>query len=114
MKKLIITLTLIQLSTVANATPNETMYEVDQHKACWCEPVFVKEEVAYNQFNEPYNYNIFINKFGERIDTSKETIYIDENNNRWFFPYDGLKFHEHYTTNNLPSAIIREQTKDGE
>ena len=30
-----------------------------------------------------------------KINTDYETIYIDDDNNRWYFPYDNSKFHYH-------------------
>ena len=32
---------------------------------------------------------------GYRINTEVETIYIDNEDNRWYFPYDDDKFHKH-------------------
>ena len=32
---------------------------------------------------------------GYRINTEVETIYMDDQDNRWYFPYDNSKFHYH-------------------
>ena len=31
----------------------------------------------------------------QKINTEDETIYMDDQDNRWYFPYDGTKFHIH-------------------
>lgn len=61
------------------------------HVECFLEPVLVK---VVN--NGTYEYNEYYDTLGNKIDLQSETIYIDSDNGRWYFPYDGFKFHEDY------------------
>ena len=48
------------------------------------------------------------------IDISQETIYMDDNDNRYYYPYDGTKNHVcNHQIENVPSSIVREMVKDG-
>lgn len=88
-KSLILSLALtVSFGVLANATT-----PID--KTHWLEDVYVRPMTSYNQFNEPYVQNLFYDKEGNMIDITKHTIYIDDNNNRYYYPYDTNKFHNH-------------------
>ena len=117
MKKLIIaTLSIIMIGgTTAKAETN-----FKPHKECFAMPVIVKVEN-----NGEYDYNVYYDTLGNKIDLTKETIYFNDDNERVYFPYDSYKFHENYHLGvdlgeyineheTIPSAITRELIKDGE
>lgn len=117
MKKLLIaTLTMMMIGgTTAKA---ETNFKA--HKQCFAMPVMVKVEN-----NGEYDYNVYYDTLGNKIDLSKETIYFNDDNERVYFPYDGYKFHENYHLEQelgeyineyetVPSAITRQLVKDRE
>lgn len=117
MKKLLIaTLTMIMFG--GTTVKAETNFR--PCKECFAMPVFVKVEN-----NGEYNYNVYYDSLGNKIDLTKETIYFNDNDERVYFPYDGYKFHENYhleqdlgeyidENETVPSAIIRGLVKDGE
>ena len=117
MKKLLIaSLTMLMIGgTTVKAETNFT-----PHKECFAMPVLVKVEN-----NGRYNYNVYYDTLGNKIDLSKETIYFNIDDERIYFPYDGYKFHENYhleqdlseyidENETVPSAITRQLVKDGE
>lgn len=90
------------------------------HKECFAMSVLVKVEN-----NGEYNYNVYYDAIGNKIDLTKETIYFNDDNERVYFPYDGYKFHENYHLEQelgeyidefetVPSAISRQLVRDGE
>ena len=99
MKKILIaTLTMLTLSQPVFA--GERMAKDDRveiHKECFMHPVLVDKDVKENPFTrEDYEINAYYDGItGYRINLDYETIYIDDEGNRWYFPYDGLKFHIH-------------------
>lgn len=104
-KKLIVSL-LVSLSftSVANAQT-----KID--KSHWLIPVLVKQEYVDGNYNTNYFKNLYYDMItGEQINLDEETIYIDDENNRWYFPYDNLKFHVHEQAE-MSSVIIREKSK---
>ena len=100
MKKLLIA-TLTTLSIIApSVSAGERMAKDDRveiHKECFMQPVLVDKDVKENPYtHELYEINAYYDGVtGYRINTDYETIYIDDDNNRWYFPYDNLKFHIH-------------------
>lgn len=117
MKKLLITtLTMVMLGgTIVKAETN-----FKPHKECFAMPVLVKVEN-----NGEYDYNVYYDTLGNKIDLTKETIYFNDDDERVYFPYDGYKFHENYHLEQnltsyinehetVPSAITRQLVKDGE
>lgn len=117
MKKfLIATLTMIMVGgTSVKAETNFT-----PHKECFAMPVMVKVEN-----NGEYDYNVYYDTMGNKIDLTKETIYFNDKDERVYFPYDGYKFHENYHMEQdltgyiddhetVPSAVTRQLLKDGE
>ena len=118
MKKLLIaTLTMIMVG--GTTVKAETNFK--PHKECFMMPVVVKVEDKGE-----YKRNVYYDTLGNKIDLTKETIYIDDiTDERYYFPYDGYKFHENYHCavdlgeyvdefETVPSAVIRDLVKDGE
>ena len=101
-KKLLLT-TLTTLSIITpSAHAGERMAKDDEerveiHKDCFMHPVLVDKDVKENPYtHEDYEINAYYDGVsGYRINLDYETIYIDDEGNRWYFPYDGLKFHIH-------------------
>ena len=108
MKKLLIaTLTMMIGGSTVKAETN-----FKPHKECFAMPVLVKVEN-----NGEYDYNVYYDSLGNKIDLTKETIYFNDDDERVYFPYDGYKFHENYHLEQdltAPSAITRQLVKDGE
>ena len=100
MKKLL----LATLTTLAIITPSVHAEEriakdniVEIHKECFMHPVLVGNDVKESSYtHEVYEINAYYDGVtGYRINLDYETIYIDDDNNRWYFPYDNSKFHYH-------------------
>ena len=117
MKKLLIA-TLTMLMIGGTTVKAETKFT--PHKECFAMPVLVKVEN-----NGEYDYNVYYDTLGNKIDLSKETIYFNDDDERVYFPYDGYKFHENYhleqdlsgyinENGTVPSDITRQLVKDGE
>ena len=100
MKKLLLSaLALLTIGSV-NVSAEERMTKdntVEIHKECFLQPVLVKQVEEYDSVHElTYMKNEFYDGItGQKIDLLFETIYMDEQDNRWYFPYDGTKFHYH-------------------
>ena len=100
MKKILLA-TLTTLSIIApSAHAGERMAKDDRveiHKECFMYPVLVGKDVKENPCtHELYEINAYYDGVtGYRINTDYETIYIDDDNNRWYYPYDNSKFHNH-------------------
>ena len=100
MKKLL----LATLTTLAIITPSAHAGErmakderVEIHKECFMCPVLVGKDVKESSYtHEVYEINAYYDGItGYRINLDYETIYIDDEGNRWYFPYDNSKFHYH-------------------
>ena len=100
MKKLLLS-TLITLSIITPSVhAGERMAKDDRveiHKECFMCPVLVGKDKKLNIYTgQEYEINSYYDGItGYRINLDYETIYIDDEGNRWYFPYDGLKFHIH-------------------
>lgn len=105
MKKLLVSLLVgLSFSSVVNAQT-----KVD--KTHWLVPVMVKQEYVEGSYGTHYFKNYYYDmNTGKLINLEEETIYIDEEDNRWYFPYDNAKFHPEHDQL-PPSAIIREKSK---
>ena len=98
-KLLIVTLTALSIIT-PSVHAGERMTKDDRveiHKECFMHPVLVGKDVKERSYtHEVYEINAYYDGItGYRINLDYETIYIDNDNNRWYFPYDNLKFHYH-------------------
>ena len=102
MKKILLT----TLTTLSIITPfahagermaKDDVERVEIHKECFMHPVIVDKDVKESPYtHEVYEINAYYDAItGYRINLDYETIYIDDEGNRWYFPYDGLKFHIH-------------------
>ena len=100
MKKLLLsTLVLLTIGTV-NVSAGERMTNDDRveiHKECIMHPVFTGTDTKQNPYTkQEYEIMTYYDAVtGYRINTEVETIYIDDEDNRWYFPYDDDKFHKH-------------------
>ena len=100
MKKLLLsTLVLLSIGSV-NVSAEERMTKdntVEIHKECFLHPVLVKQVEEYDGLHDlTYMKNEFYDGItNQKIDLMFETIYMDNENNRWYFPYDGTKSHFH-------------------
>ena len=102
MKKiLIVTLTTLSIITpsayAGERMAKENVERVEIHKECFMHPVLVDKDVKENPYtHEVYEINAYYDGVtGYRINTDYETIYIDDEGIRWYFPYDNSKFHYH-------------------
>ena len=70
---------------------------VEIYKECFLHPVLVKQVEKYDSLHDlTYMKNEFYDGItNQKIDLMFETIYMDEQENRWYFPYDGTKSHFH-------------------
>ena len=100
MKKLLLAaLTTLSIITVP-VSAGERMTKdntVEIHKECFLHPVLVKQVEEYDSLHDlTYMKNEFYDGItNQKIDLLFETIYMDDEDNRWYFPYDGTKFHIH-------------------
>ena len=100
MKKLLLSaLVLLTIGSV-NVSAEERMTKdntVEIHKECFLHPVLVKQVEEYDSLHDlTYMKNEFYDGItGHKIDLLFETIYMDGQDNRWYFPYDGTKSHFH-------------------
>ena len=102
MKKILLAaLTALSINTFAAAAEERPDqgddYSVEIHKECFLHSVIVKQ-VEENDLLHGLTYmkNEFYDGItGQKINLMNETIYIDDDNNRWYFPYDNSKFHYH-------------------
>ena len=102
MKKLLLsTLVLLTIGSVnvsAGERPDQgDDYRVEIHEECFLHPVLVKQVEEYDGLHDlTYMKNEFYDGItNQKIDLMFETIYMDEQENRWYFPYDGTKSHFH-------------------
>ena len=101
MKKLLLIATLTTLSII---TPSAHAVErtvkddiVEIHKECFMYSVLVGKDKKLNKYTgQEYEINAYYDAVtGYRINTEVETIYMDNDGNRYYFPYDNSKFHYH-------------------
>ena len=94
MKKLLVSLLVgLSFGTVVNAQT-----KVDKpHTECFMHPVLVGKDVKENPYTKKlYTITAYYDGItGFRINTEVETIYIDDDDNRWYFPFDDDKYHKH-------------------
>ena len=100
MKKLLLaTLTTLSIIT-APASAGERLTKdntVEIHKECIMHPVLTGTDIKQNPYTkQEYEIMAYYDIVtGYRINTEVETIYMDDEDNRWYFPYDDDKFHKH-------------------
>ena len=100
MKKLLLS-TLIALSIITPSVHAEERTAKDDvleiHKECFMQPVLVEKDKKLNKYTgQEYEINAYYDVVtGYRINLDTETIYMDDDGNRWYFPYDNSKFHYH-------------------
>ena len=100
MKKLLLaTLTTLSFITTS-VSAGERMTKdntIEIHKECIMHPVLTGTDIKQNPYTkqeyEIMTYYDAVTRY--RINTEVETIYIDDEDNRWYFPYDDDKFHKH-------------------
>ena len=102
MKKLLLSalvlLTIGSVNVSAEERPDQgDDYRVEIHKECFMHPVLVEKDKKLNKYTgQEYEINAYCDAVtGYRINTEDETIYMDDEDNRWYFPYDNSKFHYH-------------------
>ena len=102
MKKLLLatlaTLSIITVPAVAGERPDQgDDYRVEIHLECIMHPVLTGTDIKQNPYTkQEYEIMTYYDVVtGHRINTEVETIYMDEQDNRYYFPYDGTKFHIH-------------------
>ena len=100
MKRLLLA-TLTTLSIITTSVSAEERMTKDNtveiHKECFLHPVLVKQVEEYDSLHDlTYMKNEFYDGItNQKIDLLFETIYMDNQDNRWYFPYDGTKSHFH-------------------
>ena len=102
MKKLLLatltTLSFITVPAAAGERPDQgDDYRVEIHKECFLHPVLVEQVEEYDSLHAlTYMKNEFYDGItAQKKKTEDETIYMDDEDNRWYFPYDNSKFHYH-------------------
>ena len=102
MKKILLAaLAALSINTVAAAAgerPDQgDDYRVEIHLECIMHPVLTGTDIKQNPYTkQEYEIMTYYDAFtGYRINTEVETIYMDDQDNRWYFPYDDSKFHTH-------------------
>ena len=93
----ILGVTLLSNSVLAARERMTKDARVEIHKECFIHPVIVKQVEEYDSLHDlTYMKNEFYDGItNQKIDLMFETIYMDNENNRWYFPYDGTKSHFH-------------------
>ena len=102
MKKLLLaaltTLSFITVPVAAGERPDQgDDYRVEIHLECIMHPVLVKQVEVYDSIHDlTYMKNEFYDGItNQKIDLLLETIYMDDQDNRWYFPFDPTKSHFH-------------------
>ena len=102
MKKLLLSeLILLSIGSInvsAEERPDQgDDYRVEIHLECIMHPVLTGTDIKQNPYTkQEYEIMAYYDAVtGYRINTEVETIYIDDKDNRWYFPYDDDKFHKH-------------------
>ena len=100
MKKLLLSaLVLLTIGSV-NVSAGERLTKdntVEIHLECVMHPVLTGTDKKQNPYTkQDYEIMVYYDAVtGYRINTEVETIYMDDQDNRWYFPYDNSKFHYH-------------------
>ena len=100
MKKLLLSaLVLLSIGSV-NVSAGERMTNdntVEIHKECIMHSVLTGTDIKQNPYTkQEYEIMTYYDTVtGYRINTEVETIYMDNQDNRYYFPYDDDKFHKH-------------------
>lgn len=100
MKKLLIATLTTLLIIAPSVSAGERMTKDDRteiHKECFMQPVLVEKDKKLNKYTgQEYEINAYYDVVtGYRINLDTETIYMDNDGNRYYFPYDNSKFHYH-------------------
>ena len=100
MKKLLLAaLTTLSIFTTSVSAEERITKDntVEIHKEYFIHPVLVKQVEVYDSIHDlTYMKNEFYDGItNQKIDLLFETIYMDEQDYRWYYPYDGTKFHYH-------------------
>ena len=100
MKKLLLSALVLLTIDSVNVSAEERMTKdntVEIRKECFLHPVLVKQVEEYDSLHDlTYMKNEFYDGItSQKIDLMFETIYMDDEDNRWYFPYDDDKFHKH-------------------
>ena len=100
MKKLLLSALLLLSIGSVNVSAEERMTKDDRveiHLECIMHPVLTGTDIKQNPYTkQEYEIMTYYDAVtGYRINTEVETIYMDNEDNRWYFPYDGTKFHYH-------------------
>ena len=88
----------VLLSTILGVTLlSNSVLAVEIHKECIMHPVLTRFDIKQNPYTkQEYEIMAYYDTVtGHRINTEVETIYMDDQENRWYFPYDDDKFHKH-------------------
>ena len=88
----------VLLSTILGVTLlSNSVLAVEIHKECIMHPVLTGTDIKQNPYTkQEYEIMTYYDAVtGYRINTEVETIYMDDQDNRWYFPYDDVKFHKH-------------------
>ena len=106
MKKLLLatltTLSIITVPAAAGERPDQgDDYRVEIHLECIMHPVLTGTDIKQNPYTkQEYEITAYYDAVTmHRINTEVETIYMDDQDNRWYFPYDNSKFHYHEEEN---------------
>ena len=96
---LLSTLVLLTIGNV-NVAADERMTKDDRveiHLECIMHPVLTGTDIKQNPYTkQEYEIMTYYDAVtGYRINKEVETIYIDDKDNRYYFPYDDDKFHKH-------------------
>ena len=100
MKKLLLSaLVLLTIGSVNVSAEERTTKDntVEIHTECIMHPVLTGTDIKQNPYTkQEYEIMAYYDAVTmHRINTEVETIYIDDEDNRWYFPYDDDKFHKH-------------------
>ena len=100
MKKLLLSALLLLTIGSVNVSAEERMTKdntVEIHKECFMHSVLTGTDIKQNPYTkQEYKIMVYYDTVtGYRINTEVETIYMDNQDNRWYFPYDDDKFHKH-------------------
>ena len=88
----------VLFSTILGVTLlSNSVLAIEIHKECIMHPVLTGTDIKQNPYTkQEYEIMVYYDAVtGYRINTEVETIYMDNQDNRWYFPYDDDKFHKH-------------------
>lgn len=97
MLKKILLSTILGVTLISNSVSATPQEKVEIHKECFMHPVLVGRDLKENPYTgRLYTVNAYYDAItGHRINLEFETIYMDDEDNRWYFPYDDDKYHKH-------------------